>query len=131
MTEEHPNLEILRRLDPRDMANSAELFAEDAVLHYFNPDLPELQGDHVGREGIQAFFRSLGEMSRGTFRVEPVSATPAGDELVVVQSRNTLTLGGRTITLHVVVVWRIVDARIVEVWDIVPSQSVEVRDATP
>jgi predicted SnoaL-like aldol condensation-catalyzing enzyme len=129
VTDTHPNLEILGRLDPHDMANSGELFAEDAVLHYFNPNLPELQGDYVGREGIQAFFRTLGEMSRGSFRVEPMSATPAGDELVVVQSRNTLTLGHRTITLHVVVVWRIVDGRIVEVWDIVPARPVEVRDA--
>ena len=131
MTEDHPNVALLKRLDARNMAASTELFAEDAVLHYFNPNLPELQGDHVGPEGVRAFFESLAEMSRGTFRVEPVSATPVGTELVVVQSRNTLTLGARTITVDAVVVWRFVDGRIAEVWDIVPGQPTEVHDAGP
>lgn len=91
MTEDHPAIAVLRQFDPSDMAASAPLFAEDAVWHYFNPNLPELQGDHVGREAIGAFFAALAEKSRGTFRIEPVSATPVGPELVVVQSRNTLT----------------------------------------
>jgi predicted SnoaL-like aldol condensation-catalyzing enzyme len=129
MTEDHPNIALLKRLDSRNMAASTDLFAEGAVFHYFNPNLPELQGDHVGREGIRAFFESLAEMSRGTFKIEPVSLTPAGNELVVVQSRNTMTLGERTVTVDVVVVWRIVDGRIVEVWDIVPGQPTEVHDA--
>jgi len=129
MTEDHPNIALLKRLDPRNMAASTDLFAEDAVLHYFNPNLPELQGDHVGPDGIRAFFESLAELSHGTFNIEPVSATPVGTELVVVQSRNTLTLGERTVALDVVVVWRFVDGRIVEVWDIVPSQPTEVHDA--
>ncbi|QFT92370.1 SnoaL-like domain protein [Roseovarius sp. THAF9] len=130
MTEDHPAIAVLRQFDPSDMAASAPLFAEDAVWHYFNPNLPELQGDHVGREAIGAFFAALAEKSRGTFRIEPVSATPVGPELVVVQSRNTLTLGGRSVTVDVVVVWRIVADRVLEVWDIVPGQPTEVRDAT-
>jgi ketosteroid isomerase-like protein len=129
MIEDHPNIALLKRLDPRNMAASTDLFAEDAVFHYFNPNLPELQGDHVGPEGIRALFESLAEMSRGTFKIEPVSVTPAGNELVAVQSRNTLTLGERAVTVDVVVVWRIVDGRIVEVWDIVPGQPTEVHDA--
>ena len=129
MTEDHPNVALLKRLDPRDMAASTDLFAEDAVLHYFNPNLPELQGDHVGPDGIRAFFESLAELSRGTFRIEPVSATPVGNELVVVQSRNSLTMGERTVTVDVVVVWRFVDGLIVEIWDIVPGQPTEVHDA--
>lgn len=127
MTQIHPNITLLQRLDLHDMSASAHLFSEDAVFHYFNPNLPELQGDHVGPDGIGAFFEALGEMSRGTFRIEPVSIRPVGDELVVVQSRNTLSLEKRTVTLDVVVVWRIVSGRIVEVWDIVPSQAAEVH----
>ena len=129
VTQDHPNLALLQRLDPRNMAASTDLFAEDAVFHYFNPNLPELQGDHAGHDGIRAFFESLAEMSHGTFRIEPVSATPVGNELVVVQSRNTLTLGERTVTVDVVVVWRFADGRIVEAWDIVPGQPTEVHDA--
>jgi predicted SnoaL-like aldol condensation-catalyzing enzyme len=128
MTKDHPNIALLKRLDPGNMAASANLFAEDAVFHYFNPNLPELQGDHVGRDGIGAFFEALAEVSRGTLRIEPISATPVGNEMVVVHSRNSLTLDDRALTVDVVVVWRIVDSRIVEVWDIVPSQPTEVKD---
>ncbi|MDH3206862.1 MAG: nuclear transport factor 2 family protein [Gemmatimonadota bacterium] len=129
MTEDHPNVALLKRLDPRNMAASTDLFAEDAVFHYFNPNLPDLQGDHVGPDGIRAFFESLAGLSRGTFKIEPVSVTPVGNELVVVQSRNTLTIRERAVTVDVVVVWRFVDGRIVEVWDIVPGQPTEVHDA--
>lgn len=128
MTRDHPNIALLQRLDPRNMAASADLFSEDAVLHYSNPNLPELQGDHVGRDGIRAFFGGLAEKSHGTFRIEPVTATPVGKELVVVQSHNSLTLDGSTVNVDVVVVWRIVGGRIVEVWDIVPGQPTEVQD---
>lgn len=128
MTGEHPNVALLAQFDRSNMAASAHLFSDDTVFHYFNPKLPELQGDHVGPEGIAAFFKSLAEKSHGTFRIEPVSATPVGPELVVVQSRNSLTLDGRTVVIDVVVVWRIVDGRIVEVWDIVPSQPTEIHD---
>jgi predicted SnoaL-like aldol condensation-catalyzing enzyme len=121
---------VLDQFDPSDMATSAHLFAEDAVWHYFNPNLPDLQGDHIGPEGIGAFFASLSEKSQRTFRIEPVSASPVGPELVVVQSRNTLTLGDRIVAIDVVVVWRILAGRVLEVWDIVPGQPTEVRDAT-
>ena len=128
MTEDHPALAVLAQLDPSNMATSAHLFAKDAVWHYSNPNLPELQGDHVGQEGIAGFFAALADKSHRTFRIEPVSTTPVGIELVVVQSRNTLTLEKRVVTVDVVVVWRIVAGRIVEVWDIVPGQPTEVRD---
>lgn len=128
MTVTHPNLALLQQLDLRNMSASAHLFAEDAVFHYFNPNLPDLQGDHVGPDGIRAFFEALAIKSHGTFRIEPVSAVPVGKELVVVQSRNSLTFDDRTVTVDVVVVWRIVDGRIVEVWDIVPGQPTEVKD---
>ena len=128
MTEVNPALAVLGQFDPGNMADSARLFSKDAVWHYSNPKLPELQGDHVGPEGIGAFFAALAEKSEGTLRIEPVSATPVGPELVVVQSRNTLTLGAREIIVDVVVVWRIVAGRILEVWDIVPGQPTEVCD---
>lgn len=129
MTEDHPALAVLGQLDPGDMAASPQLFSDDAVWHYSNPNLPELQGDYVGPNEIRGFFGALAKKSQGTFRTEPVSATPVGKELVVVQSQNTLTLEDRVVTVDVVVVWRIVAGRILEVWDIVPGQPTEVRDA--
>lgn len=127
MTEDHPALAVIQQLDTSNIAASAHLFAEDAVWHYANPNLPDLTGDYLGPAGIGAFFAKLAEKSQGTFKIEPVSATPVGPELVVVQSRNTLTLEARIITVDVVVVWRAVEGRIQEVWDIVPGQPTEVR----
>ena len=56
MTKEHPNIALLQRLDPTNLAAAKDLIAEEAVFHYFNPNLPELQGDYVGLDGIRTFF---------------------------------------------------------------------------
>lgn len=118
MADTHPNVALIEQLDVRDIAAAANVFAENVVFHYFNPKLPEIHGDYIGLAGIQTFFEKIGSISAGTFRIEPVSITPVGDELVVVHTRNSLTLEGQPITLDVVVVWRIVDGRVAEVWDI-------------
>lgn len=118
MANEHPNISLLKRFDPRNLAGTADLFTEDFVWHFFNPRLPEIQGDYVGVAGLQDLFEKLGAVTGGTFQVEPVSVTPCGDELVTTYSKNRMTLEGRTIEVNVVVVWRIVGGRIAEVWDI-------------
>lgn len=130
MTVIYPNLALPEQLDRRNMSASAHLFTEDTVFHNFNPNLPDLRGDHVGSEGIRAFFEALAEMSLAMFRIEPVSAVSVGKELVVIRSRNSLTFNGCTVTFDVVVVWRIVNGRIVEVWDIAPGQPTEVKYGT-
>ena len=118
MTKEHPNISVLKRFDPRNIAGSADVFAEDVVFHYFNPKLPEMQGDYVGLEGLQTFFEKIGGRTDGTFKVNPISATAVGDELVVVHTKNTMIFEDQQIEIDVVAVWRIVDGRITEVWDI-------------
>jgi ketosteroid isomerase-like protein len=129
MTEDHPNISLLKRLDLGNLAAAKDVFADDVVWHFFNPNLPDLQGDYVGLDGIRSFFQGLGEMSRGTFRAEPVSVSAIGDELVVSHNRNTLNFKSRAIALDVVVVWRFLGGRIAEVWDIVPGQPTEANDA--
>jgi ketosteroid isomerase-like protein len=124
MAEEHANVSLLKRLDLSNLAAAADLFAQDVVFHYFNPRLPDVQGDYVGLTGIRAFFEKIGVLTGDTFRVEPVSITAVGDELVVTQTRNGLTVQGQTIAMDVVVVWRLVDGRIAEVWDIPSVHSV-------
>ena len=118
MSDTHPNVALIERLDIHDIAASEDVFAEDAVFRYFNPLLPDLQGDYVGLAGIRDFLQKIGALSEGTFRIEPVSATAVGDELVVVHTRNSLTFDNQPITMDVVVVWRIVNGRVTEVWDI-------------
>lgn len=127
MAEDHPNVALLKRLDLRDLAASKDVISEDVVWHYANPNLPDLEGDHVGLDGVRTFFEAIARASNGTFRVDPLSITPVGEELVVVQARNTLTFQDRSVAVDVVVVWRILGGRVVEVWDIVPGDAREVR----
>ena len=118
MTADHPNLSLIQRLNLRNLADSAELFSEDVVWHFFNPRLPDLQGDYIGLAGIETFFSRLATSTDGTFQVVPVSITAAGDELVVTHSKNRMEFENEPIEVDVVVVWRIVEGRINEVWDI-------------
>lgn len=108
----------MKQVDPANIAGCAEVFSDDFVWHYFNPQLPEMHGDYVGFEGLRTFFAKMADGTNGTFTVNPVSMTAMGDELVVVQARNTMTYPDRRIELDAVVVWRIVDGRITEAWDI-------------
>ncbi len=117
-TEAHPNIAVLQRLDLSRLGEDADLFAGEFVWHFFNPRLPDLAGDYAGVDGLQTFFEKLGAATGGTFRVEPLSVIPIGDEFLVVHARDTLTLEGQSIELDAVVVWRIVAGQIAEAWDI-------------
>ncbi|PZD70310.1 hypothetical protein C1752_14307 [Acaryochloris thomasi RCC1774] len=118
MLQEHPNVALLKQLDPKDLSRDPNLFAPNFVWHFFNPHLPEVQGDYVGLEGLQYFFETLEAITQGTFEVEPISITPIGDELLVTHVQDRMTLDGRFVALDAVVVWRIVDGCIAEAWDI-------------
>ena len=88
---------------------------DDVVIHYFNPELPDLQGDHVGWEGVRKLFAELGQATGGMFKVTPDSFNPVGDELLVMQTRNNMAFPDRVIEVDVVLVWRIVDGKINEI----------------
>lgn len=116
--EEHANVSLLKRVDLGNLAGAADLFAEDFVWHFFNPRLPDVQGDYVGLTGLQTFFEKLGAATGGTFQVEPISITPVGDELVVTHVRDRMVVESMPIAIDAVVVWRMVGGRIAEAWDI-------------
>ena len=118
MTETHPNVALLNRFDPANIAAMADVLAENFVWHFFNPMLPELQGDYVGLAGLQDFFEKIQQVFVGTFAVNPVSVTAAGDELVVVHVKDTMVIEGNSIEIDAVVIWRMVDGKISEAWDI-------------
>lgn len=118
MADEHPNIQLFKNIEPGHLAEASELFAPDVVFHYINPHLPDIQGDYVGPDGVRSFFEKIHAVSSGTFEVKPISIQAMGDELVVMHTKNTLTLQDEAITTDVVLVWRIVDGRVVEVWDI-------------
>ena len=114
MSQEHPNIEVLKRFDPRDPV----VLSEDVIFHFFNPLLPDLNGDYVGREGVSAFFAKLQTITGESFEPHVVSIQAIGDELVVVHRKQAINLDDRKVESDVVVVWRIVDGQIKEVWDI-------------
>ena len=118
MAETHPNVALLSRFDPANLAGMAEVLAEDFVWHFVNPQLTDIQGDYVGLTGLQDFFERIQNFSGGTFKINPVSITTCGDELVVVHVKDTMVLEGTPMEIDAVVVWRIVDGKIAEAWDI-------------
>lgn len=118
MLASHPNIDLLNTVNIADIQGSAHAFHEDVVWHFINPELPEMEGDYRGVAGVQAFFAGMAGQTGGTFRVNPVDARAIGDELVVVQTRNEMTVDETSIAVDVVLVWRFVDGKIKEVWDI-------------
>lgn len=69
MTHDHPNISLLKQLDLSNIDGASVLFAEDFVWHFFNPYLPDIQGDYVGVKGLQAFFEKLAALTDGTSRL--------------------------------------------------------------
>ena len=143
MTQEHPNVALMQQLEPNYTDSNpnlfaenfiwrffnpeaANLFAEDFVWHFFNDKLPDVRGDYHGLRGLQTFFEKLEVVTGGTFLVEPVSAIPIGDELVITHVRDKMVLQNEATILDAIVVWRIVDGKVTEAWDIpsiYPEQS--------
>ena len=118
MTKDHPNIAVLKRFNPANVAETVDVFTEDVIQHYYNPRLPDLHGDYVGHAWILTFFEKLRQLAGSDFKIKIVSVTAAGDELVVVHRKQVMNLEDHHIESDVVVVWRIVDGLIAEVWDI-------------
>ena len=93
-------------------------FADDFVFHFFNSQLPGLDGDYYGFDGTAELFERLGGLSESGFRQVHHSLTPFGDELFVAFVTNTVGFNGTTIDVDAVVVWRVFDGQIHEAWDI-------------
>lgn len=68
MSGEHPNIGILKRFNPADLSSAAEVLAEDFVWHYINPELPEMEGDYLGLNGLTDFFKGITSRTSGLLR---------------------------------------------------------------
>ncbi|MDC8006156.1 nuclear transport factor 2 family protein [Aureisphaera galaxeae] len=131
MNKEHPNLSVVMGFNPTDMTATAEVLAEDFIWHYFNPELPELEGDYLGSKGLTDFFRKMAQNSKGSFKVNPISITPMGDEFVVGHVKDTMILEDNAMEVDAVVVWRIVDGKIKEAWDMPAVNTVKFLNQKP
>ncbi|WP_347926386.1 nuclear transport factor 2 family protein [Pontimicrobium sp. SW4] len=118
MNKEHPNISILKRFNPANPNTLAEVLAEDFVWHYINPKLTELEGDYSGLTGLTDFFQKIADRTSGSFKVNPISIIPLGDELIITHVKDTMVLDGRTMKVDAVVLWCIIDGEIKEAWDI-------------
>ena len=118
MNKEHPNISILKRFNPANPNTLAEVLAEDFVWHYINPKLTELEGDYSGLTGLKDFFQKIADRTSGSFKVNPISIIPLGDELIITHVKDTMVLDGRTMKVDAVVLWCIIDGEIKEAWDI-------------
>ncbi len=126
MNKEHPNVAVLKKFNPNNVNTFSEVLAKDAVWHYFNPQLPDVESDYVGIDGFKTFFKTMAERSKGTFKVNPISAIPFGDELVVAHVLDEINLEGKQMQIDAVTVWRIVNGKITEGWDIPAVNTVKV-----
>ncbi len=118
MDREHPNIEVLKKLDLTNLEASAEVFADDFIWHYINPQLPEVEGDYFGLSGLMDFFDLLGNRTEGSFEVNPISISPLGNHMVVTHVKDTMVLDNGPMEIEAVVLWCIVDGKIKEAWDI-------------
>jgi uncharacterized protein len=122
MPNEHPNVSLVRRmgelLSAGDPSGTQDYLANDFVWHYINPRLPDVDGNYTGRSGLESLFAKIRSLSANTFKVEPISAMPLGDEFVVAYAKVTLVIKDIPIETNAVTIWRIHENRIREVWDI-------------
>ncbi|MFD2561555.1 nuclear transport factor 2 family protein [Aquimarina rubra] len=118
MNQEHPNISILKRFNPANPNTLAEVLAKDFVWHYINPKLSVLEGDYFGLSGLTDFFKRLGGLTSGSFKVNPISIIPMGDEIVITRVKDTMLLKGKSMEIDAIVVWCIINGQIREAWDI-------------
>lgn len=114
----HPNMSLVTQLNLKNLDACETIFADDFVWHYFNQRMPEIDGVHRGVDGLKNFFAKLEKNSHGSFEANPIDIRTVGDELVVTQVRNRMTLDRTSFEFDAVVVWRIVNGKIAEAWDI-------------
>ena len=118
----------MQQFNPSNIADAIDIIDEDAIFHYFNPMLPDMQGDYFGRKGFMEFFGRIVGKTEGTFKVTPLSITPMGDELVVTHVKDNMMLNDEQIEVDAVVVWRIVEGKIREAWDIPAVYTAQLSD---
>ncbi|MEL6401880.1 MAG: nuclear transport factor 2 family protein [Cyanobacteria bacterium J06626_4] len=121
MTNPQINVSLVKQLPtliPNRLEEAREYFCDDFVWHYINPELPQIQGDYDGLDGLKTFFIKLGDLTNNTFNVQIKQAYAVGHEFVVVHAYPSMTIKNYAFETDAVVVWRMVDQHFKEAWDI-------------
>lgn len=106
-----------------DMAALTAVLAAEVVWH--QPGENVLSGDQVGPDGVLAHLGRFMQLSNGTFKLEPLNVSEAGN-LVAMTVRFTASRPGLPdLDQHGVDVFRVEGDRIAEVWLMGEDQAVE------
>ena len=114
---EHPNAALLRKgheaFSNGDMATLTEIIAENTLWHIAGKG--PLAGDYQGREAVFGFFKKLGELAGGTFKIKDHDFLGTDDHAVAL-FKMTAIRAGKTLDANFceVVHWR--NGQIVEDW---------------
>jgi len=115
MTDEHPNVVLLRKLYDayarRDKATISEIIADDCTWNI--PGRGQSSGTHTGREAILELFRDLMRRSKGAATIE-LHDVLANDKLAVAIQTGHATINGATSALKEVLVHTIRDGQVID-----------------
>lgn len=112
------NLALIKRgyeaFGKGDLEFFREILTPDCVWR--TPGYGLLLAEYKGVDGVIGYFKSLAEMTEGTFKSES-EAFLADDEFVASLDHITGSRKGKVLDTHVVHVFRLRDLRVVEVTD--------------
>jgi len=104
-----------RALIAGDVPTVLGIFDENITWHY--PGKSPLGGTYHGHDEVVAFFTKLGELSGGTFAIEPQTYFAAEDGSgVVVLAKTTGQRNGRTLDMTEVHGWSMADGKATDFW---------------
>lgn len=87
----------------------------DIVWHF--PGRSRLAGDHAGAETVGALFRTLGELSSGTHRVE-LHDVIANDDHTVALHVARAERGDKKMEVNALTIFHIQDGKVTEAWTV-------------
>jgi len=106
------NIALLRRgyeaFATGDLATVRSLAADDEV--WYTPGII-FESEYKGADNVMAYLAKLGQLTDGTFRVEPEKFLSDGDSVAVVEHL-TAKRQGRTLDTHYIHVYEIHDGKI-------------------
>ena len=92
-----------------------DFFAPGIIWHF--PGRSQLAGDHAGVEAVGRHFRSIGELSGGTHRLELHDVIPGDDHTVALHVARA-ERGDKKLEVNVVTLFHISDGRVTEAWTV-------------
>jgi uncharacterized protein len=118
------DVDVVRRayqaFNEGDIATLSEVFAEDIVWHAGGSNA--LSGTFDGRDATFGMFGKLGELTDGSYRVEPTEVSEDGDA-VTARHRATARRGAQALDVTSTIRFRMAGGRIAEATETLDDQA--------